>query len=190
MKVTLTILVALIYVEALAQRKNWAVPDFGVIQYAGSIGVVSIGAGYDVFKSRARFSTHFGAIPKPMGGPLNVLALKFLYEPVTLTVDKKTLIRPVDFGIMGSYHYGHEFEERWPEEHDKGYYWWNPALRVHLVVESSVTHEFPEDHRLKAATFYYEVNTNDLYLVSYVLNVRSIRLFDILKVGAGVRFNF
>jgi hypothetical protein len=190
MKATLTILVALIFAEALGQRKNWAVPDFGVIQYAGSIGVMSAGAGYDVFKSRGRFSTHYGTIPKPMGGPLNVLAVKLLYEPVSLVVDKQTNVHPVDFGIMASYHYGHDFEERWPEQHGKGYYWWNPALRVHLVVESSITHEFPKDHRLNAATFYYEVNTNELYLVSYVLNMRTIRLNDILKVGAGVRIHF
>src|SRR5688572_836623 len=102
MKSKLTILILLMCTSGFGQRKNWALPDFGVVQYAGSIGVISVGAGYDVFKSRARFSTHYGAVPKPMGGPLNVLALKFLYEPLKIDVDNQTYIHPIDFGMMGS----------------------------------------------------------------------------------------
>jgi hypothetical protein len=181
----------LISAFAIGQRKNWAVPDFAVMQYAGSIGTVSVGAGYDVFKSKARFSMHYGVVPKTMGGPLNVFSLKLFCKPASFTVWNRVKMNPFDVGVMGSFHYGDNFEERWPEGvHPKGYYWWNPALRLHIGMESSVTYQFPKDHRLRSITGYYEFNTNELYFVSYIQNTENVRFWDIVKIGTGVRINF
>ena len=180
----------LIPTAAFSQRKNWAVPDFGVVQYAGSIGFVSFGAGYDVFKSKARFSMHYGFVPSTKGGPLNILTLKLFCKPTSWRLSENMKINPFDFGVMGSYHYGDDFDEQWPDVHPKGYYWWNPALRLHLAMESSVSYKFPKDHRFNAISAYLEFNTNDLYIVSYAKNASTIKPWQIIKLGTGVRLNF
>jgi hypothetical protein len=173
------------------QKSHWAVPDFFVIQHAGSIGFFSAGVGYDVFESKARFSTHFGTVPLNRGGILNVVSAKLFFKPTTLTVWNRVKFNPVDVGIMGSYHYGDDFETRWPEGvHPKGYYWWHPALRAHIGMESSLTYECKKGHAFRSLTGYIEFNTNELYLVSFIQNVQTVSAWDIIKIGAGARIHF
>jgi hypothetical protein len=173
------------------QKSQWAVPDFFVIQHAGSIGFFSAGVGYDVFNSKGRFSSHFGTVPFNRGGTLNIVSLKLFFKPTTLTVWNRVKFNPVDIGLMTSYHYGNDFESRWPEGvHPKGYYWWHPALRAHLGMESSVTYEFKKGHSFKHVTGYLEFNTNELYFVSFIQNVRTVKIGDIIKIGAGARIHF
>lgn len=179
------------FTTAQAQQSHWTVPDFAVAQYAGSIGYFSAGIGYNVFKSRARFSTHFGHVPRSRGGKLNIVAAKLFFKPMTLTVWNRVRMNPIDIGLMGSYNYGDGFETRWPEgAHPRGYYWWNPALRAHFAMETSVTYEFRKGHSLRAITGYIEYNSNELYFVSFIQNINTVRLSDIVKVGTGVRIFF
>lgn len=176
---------------AFAQQDRWALPDFGVVQYAGSIGYFSAGMGYHVFKSKARFSTHFGVVPKNRGGTLNIVSAKLIFKPKTYDIARRLRLSPFDLGLMGSFHYGDNFETRWPEGvHPKGYYWWHPALRAHLILESSIRYEFAEGHRFQSVSGYIEFNTNELYLVSFVQNMRTVRLTDIVKIGTGLRLDF
>ena len=100
---------------AFAQRDRWALPDFGIVQYAGSIGYISTGMGYYVFKSNARFSTHFGVVPKNRGGTLNIVSSKLVFIPKTYALSGRLHLNPFDLGLMGSFHYGDNFETRWPE---------------------------------------------------------------------------
>lgn len=180
-----------IYIPSTAQRSDALKPDFIVLQHAGSIGFISTGIGYSVFKEKGRASLHYGFVPKPLGGPLNILSAKVFFEPLSLPVWHRVTMNPIDFGIMGSYHYGSGYESRWPsDQYPEGYYWWNPAIRVHVGMESSVTIRFKKDHPLRSASAYIEFNTNELYLVSYLQNTRTIRFMDIVKIGTGARLYF
>lgn len=175
--------------SAIAQKN--LVPDFGVVQYAGSIGYFSAGIGYNVFKSKARFSTHYGLVPVNQGGKLNIISAKLFFKPVTMTIWNRVRMNPFDVGIMASYNYGDNFESKWPEGvHPKGYYWWHPALRGHLAMESSVTYEFKKGHQFTSITGYVEFNTNELYFVSFIKNTRTVSLWDVVKIGTGARINF
>ncbi|HEY0655787.1 MAG TPA: hypothetical protein VGD65_21780 [Chryseosolibacter sp.] len=188
---TLFFIIAATLTSRGQERAHWAVPDFFVIQHAGSIGFFSAGVGYNVFESKARFSTHFGSVPFNRGGILNVVSAKLFFKPTTLTVWNRVKFNPVDVGVIGSFHYGDDFETRWPEGvHPKGYYWWHPALRVHIGMESSLTYELKKGHAFEAVTGYIEFNTNELYLVSYFQNLRTLTPWDIIKIGAGARVQF
>lgn len=190
--IALLFIIILSYSSTVAQDKeHWAVPDFFVIQHAGSIGFFSAGIGFDVFDSKGRFSTHFGTVPFNRGGIVNVLSTKLFFKPVTTTVWNRVKFNPIDIGVIGSYHYGDDLEANWPEGvHPKGYYWWHPSLRAHLAIESSVTYECRKGHAFKSVTGYLELNTNELYLISYFQNIRSLRPWDIIKIGAGARIHF
>jgi L-rhamnose mutarotase len=43
---------------------------------------------------------------------------------------------------------------------------------------------------VRTLSAYLEFNTNDLYLVSYVLNAGSLRIGEVVKAGIGVRLGF
>ncbi len=99
-------------------------------------------------------------------------------------------INPLDVGIKTVYHFGDQFYLNWPERFPRNYYWWKSALRQHLVTESSVTRELKSAGKIKSVTAYVGFNTNDLYLISYVLNPSSLSVTDIIKVGCGLRIHF
>lgn len=176
---------------AQAQKSHWAVPDFAVAQYAGSIGYFSAGAGYDVFRSKARFSAHYGYVPENRGGRVNVISTKLFFKPMTLTVWNRVRMNPIDIGLMASYNDHNKSGSTGPEgERHKGYYWWNPALRTHFAMESSVTYEFKKGHTLRAITGYIEYNSNELYFINFVREINAIRVSDVVKVGTGFRVFF
>lgn len=175
----------------LGQEKHNLAPDFLVVQYAGSIGYMSGGVGYDAFKRNARFSVHYGVVPKRVGGAVQVFAAKMTYIPVVIGLSENTSVNPLDIGLMASWHNAHHVTARWPEyQYSKGYYWWHPSLRLHLITETSFTYEFNDDNKVTSITGYIELNANDLYIVSYFYNVRSLRITDIVKTGIGIRVNF
>jgi hypothetical protein len=192
MKAIFPLLIFLLNVLAASgQEHKKLVPDFGVVQYAGSIGYVSAGFGYDILKSKARFSTHFGIVPENLGGTLGIISAKLYFKPATITIRNRLRMNPFDIGIMGSYTYGRNLEARWPEGvYPKGYYWWNPALRAHLGMESSLTYEFKKDHCLHSISGYVEFNTNELYFVSFIQNIHTVSFWDIVKIGIGGRVYF
>ncbi len=174
--------------DAIAQQRSKIIPDFAVIQHAGSIGYASVGVGYDLTK-KMRGSLHYGFVPEIKGGGLDILSAKFLYSPWAIRLNKNFQLSPCDFGVLTTYHFGEEFHDRWPSRYPEGYYWWTSSIRFHLVAESSFTYLI-SNSIFKSVSGYIEFNTNDLYLVSFAQNNRSISFFDIVKSGVGIRMKF
>jgi hypothetical protein len=184
------ILLTLVVSPGFGQR-NKISPDFAVIQYAGSIGYLSGGVGYDIFQNRGRVSMHFGSVPKSEGGPLNIIAGKIIGEPWTIAVSERTTFNPLDVGLMVSYHTGDNFKSNVPDLLAKrNYYWWHTSLRVHLITETAISVRLEESRFFKKVTVYGEMNSNDLYMVSYISNASTLKLHELVKVGVGLRFNF
>ncbi|HYC87410.1 MAG TPA: hypothetical protein VEB86_19390 [Chryseosolibacter sp.] len=176
--------------DLLAQTRK-GTPDYFVLQYAGSIGYISAGIGYDIIKSRARTSVHFGTVPKNQGGPLNVFCGKFFYIPWNIRVTDRTYFRPADIGFMASYHMGEDFKQSVPDYFSgSNYYWWHTSLRLHLATETSFSVKMEPNRFFNSVTGYIEFNVNDLYLISYISNARTLDISELVKGGVGARFNF
>jgi hypothetical protein len=189
MKFLLVLFAVTSALHASGQRSRY-LPDHAGLQYAGSIGYVSAGAGYDVMRKSARMSFHYGFVPEAKGGRLNIVATKLAFKTMSFRLSERTRINPLDAGIMISYHFGSNFRSRWPNyRYPEGYYWWKTSLRAHLLVESFFTVDLKEKF-FKSFTTYVEFNSNDLYIVSYLQNRSSLSLRDIVKIGYGVRMNF
>jgi hypothetical protein len=191
MKRLIFILTLVLLASATRAQKKGIAPDFAVVQYAGSIGYISAGLGYDLFQNRGRASVHFGSVPRSEGGPLNIMALKVIGEPWTIAVTERTTINPLDVGLMVSYHMGDDFKTNVPDLLAKrNYYWWHTNLRVHLITETSVTVKMDRGRFFRKITGYIELNSNDLYMVSYASNASTLKLYELVKAGVGVRLNF
>ena len=189
MKATIIVLSFFLVSNAFAQRQAWK-PDFATTQYAGSIGFVSGGFGYRVFKDKAKVSFHYGFVPASKGGPLNIVASKLLFNTWKIKISNSVDVCPLSAGIMISYHFGEALNSSWAEyRYPKGYYWWRPSIRAHINTQSSIVVKL-KDKRIKSMDYFIDVNSNDLYLVSYFQNRKALGLTDILKVGYGVKVNF
>jgi hypothetical protein len=190
MRIIIFISLCLVSFGLKAQDRALFSPDHLILQYAGSIGEVSGGVGYNVFKGKARASLHFGHVPKAEGGPLTILSTKLIFIPRSYRISERAIINPFDAGLMVSYHFGEAFQSTWPSHYPENYYWWKTTFRFHLNIESSITVKIRDHTTFKAITGYIEFNSNELYLVSFFQNMESLRLADVVMLGAGAKFHF
>jgi hypothetical protein len=173
-----------------AQFLRKLVPDFVSVQHAGSIGWMSVGTGYNLFKHRVRPGLQYGLVPPNKGGRLHIVTASVFVHPARIRLGKQWSFNPVDVGFKGSYQFGKDYFFDLPSRYPPNYYWWKPALRLHLATETSLEFKFPHNKRLRSVAAYLEINTNDLYLVSFVMNTRSLGILEVVKAGVGLRLNF
>lgn len=197
MKVSLTRLVLLLFFAGIAkpgaaQNKSGLIPDYVVIQHAGSIGYFSGGAGYDLFyKDRGYMEFLYGKVPGSKGGPLNIVTAKFAYRAFDLEISDKIKVHPFNPGVFFSYHLDDQFDITFDEEqYGKSYYGWSTAVRAHISVSNEL--KMYAGNTLKSVTLYSEFNTSDLYLASlfYKNNRDWLRPEDIIKLGIGIKVGF
>ncbi|MET7258224.1 hypothetical protein [Dyadobacter fermentans] len=173
-----------------AQFAKKLIPDFAQIQYAGSNGWMGLGAGYELFERRLRTNLQYGYVPPAKGGPLHLFSGAIFYQPVRFRPGSRFQINPLDFGVKGSYQFGNDYFFNLPSRYPPNYYWWKPAFRLHLATESSLSFKLRPHSGIRSLSAYLEFNTNDLYLVSYVLNAGSLRIGEVVKAGIGIRVGF
>jgi hypothetical protein len=167
------------------------VPDFAVVQYAGSIGFASAGVGYDIFKNNIRIDLLLGYVPAFTGSEhLETFTLKLTGSRGKISVNPRLLIHPLTYGTYFSYTFGRDFSSELPSWYPKGYYWWSEAIRVNIFLGGNV--EINSD-RLRSGSHlapYYEIGTNEIKLISYAQNTGSLSFWSILHAGVGVRYIF
>ena len=178
-----------------AQFPKSMVPKNIVVQHAGSIGFMSIGMGYPVFKNqRGSLDFNYGYVPESRGGTLHILSGKFAYRPWKIKIKDGINLFPINPGVFLTYHFGKQFDFYWDKDtYEEGYYWWSTALRPHISFSTEIELDALQIFKtsdIKRMSLYAEVNTNDLYLTSYYKNAGAVKLTDIFKLGLGLRVRF
>ncbi len=174
-------------------HRRWhnLIPTHTAIQYAGSIGIVSMGLGWDYGKRNQWETTvMLGYLPKYHSDKSKItFTLKQNYTPWSLPLKRKRLtVEPLTCGLFFNTIFSEEFWVEEPDRYPKGYYGFSTRVRTHLFVGQRLTHHFKgNDKRHKSITAYYELNTCDLYLVSLFTNPDYLKLKDILYLGFGIK---
>ena len=86
-RLTCLLLLVGMTITVSAQRAAYA-PDFASVQYAGSIGFISGGIGYDLSR-RTAVSIHYGYVPKNRGGELHIVAAKLLVNTWSFRISER-----------------------------------------------------------------------------------------------------
>jgi|EP01118_Nematostelium_gracile_P013416 hypothetical protein len=190
-----TLLIFVLCFGVRANAQQFLIPDEVILQHAGSIGYVSVGAGYKLFNSeRGNLDLLYGYVPKSKGGTLHIITAKFAYKPFVINVNKLGKIYPFNPGFFLTYT-GHPdlqlkfSKDNWP----KGYYFWSEAIRPHLSFSNELELTKPRFIKaagLKSLSVYSEFNSNEWYLVNYFQNVPEVSVKDVFKLGIGVRMRF
>ncbi|RZL15020.1 MAG: hypothetical protein EOO89_15115 [Pedobacter sp.] len=190
-----SILLLFIGITFNAKAQKFLIPEEAIVQYAGSIGYLSVGAGYELFgNKRGNLDINYGFVPESKGGALHILTAKFAYRPFVIKIGNFAKIYPFNPGIFIRYtlnnNLGFNFDT---VQYPKGYYYFSEAARPHL----SFSNEFQltkgkvlKRTGLKALSIYSEFNTNDYYLINYFQNTTALSVTDIFKLGIGIRAKF
>lgn len=176
-------------------RSRWEkmIPTHGKIQYAGNMGFLSFGTGWDYGK-RNQWETDlfFGFIPKYSSDHTKItFTLKQNYLPWSIDVTPKLAIIPFTCGLYFNTVFGEEFWVKEPERYPAGYYGFSSKIRSHVYIGQQILLDINPNQRhfAKSIALFYELSTCDLYLISAVTN-RYLRPRDYLSLSFGIKLQF
>lgn len=174
-------------------RKHWEalIPTHTKLQFAGNMGLLSIGTGWDYGK-RNQWETDilFGFLPKYESKRAKVtFTLKQNYIPWSISIkDGPWSIEPLACGIYFNTVFGDEFWVNEPERYPKGYYGFSSKVRIHAFLGQRITWVIPPHLRIgtREVTWFYELSTSDLYLISAFTN-KYLKPRDYLSLSFGIK---
>jgi hypothetical protein len=151
------------------------------MQYAGNIGLVSFGAGYDFLKSRISVDLSYGNLPKYINGVrVNIIAFKpaWHFKPLELRYFNADLY----LGSSFNYSIGRNIYTKAPNYYPLDYVYpnafsFNPLLGLRTRFKS-------KDYELKKMAWYVEMGTVDLK-VWYAFRTREVNILKIWNLGIG-----
>lgn len=168
------------------------IPSMVKLQYAGGMGMVSGGIGWDYGRSR-QWETDFmmGFLPKFESDKAKlVLTLKENYIPWEVGLGRSDVsLDPLTVSVYVTSIIADDFWTSQPERYPEGYYWFSTRFRLNLSLGQRLVFDIPENRRKLARnlTVFYEVGTNDFYLLSLWGN-EYIKFKDILHLSLGLKF--
>lgn len=173
---------------------NSLIPTHVEMQYAGSIGVVSVGLGWHYGHHRRVWETDvlFGYLPSFHTRHKKLtMTVKQSYIPFRIQLFDNVSFEPLSTGLFFNTIFDDQFWSSQPDKYPKKYYGFPTKVRTNIFIGERLRYEIPSARRKHARSIsaYYEISTNDLYIVSYATN-KYLSLFDILSLGLGVKFEF
>ncbi|MBE6230355.1 MAG: hypothetical protein E7119_07215 [Bacteroidales bacterium] len=176
-------------------RSSWSrlIPAYSKIQIAGGTGTVSVGPGWDYGrKNQWETDLLIGYLPKYESQEWKMtLTIKQNYIPWSIRIGKGTFeFSPLTCGIYGSLVIGGDFWLKEPLRYpDRSYYRFPTRVRGHIFLGERITLNIkPGASRAhKSISFYYEICTHDLALMSICTN-KYLSFRDATSLAFGLKF--
>lgn len=172
---------------------NSLIPTFGTLQACGNMGLFALGIGWDYGK-RKQWETVLllGYIPKfSSNDEKYTLTLKQNYIPWNKSLKRGWSFAPLECGLYLNTVFGHDFWTKQPTKYESGYYPFSTRVRPNVFVGERFTKEIPNSRRkrIKSVTFFYELSTNDIYVMRFYRNGNG-GFWDIFGLSLGAKFQF
>lgn len=175
-------------------RLRWQslIPTQSVVQFAGNMGLMSFGVGWD-YGRRKQWETHlmFGFLPKAQSERAKAtMTLKENFIPWSLYLKRGWAVEPLSVGLYFNTVFGSEFWLRQPARYPDSYYpFLSTRMRVNVFVGQRLELTLPSNRRkfVKGITAFYELSTCDLYLRA-LFQDRYVKLKDIVGLSLGLKF--
>lgn len=162
-------------------------PTHAKWQYAGGMGVSSLGMGWDYGKRR-QWETDFliGYLPDRYADEFRLtFTVKQNYIPWSITFADRWQIEPFYTGLYVTTIAGEEFWKREPGRYPNKYYNFSSKLRAYIFIGQRLGFDIP--HSLfRNVSVFYEISSCEMYLISKVTN-HSLRMKDILRISFGLK---
>jgi len=166
-------------------QRAWYLPDQLELQFAGEIGFLSPGVGYNWLEDRLEADALFGWVPAAVGG-IDVYAatLKVTYLPFALGEHPR--IEPLTVGIFGTYAFGDQFFLYPPSQYPEHYWRFQTALRFGGFFGAAAS--LPVG-RMRVR-LYGELMMHDLDFLRWTSDTESVSLVDVFAAALGLKLFF
>jgi hypothetical protein len=166
------------------------IPTHVKVQYAGGMGFLSFGAGWD-YGRKCQWETdlYLGFLPRSKADKFYVTTTaKQSYIPWSIACGNRFAVEPFYCGMYVNTIIGEKFWVKEPDRYPRKYYTFSTKIHTFLFIGQRLTLYTNRCTRslLKGVTAYYELSTCDLYLISAVTN-KSLDGWDIVGLSFGVK---
>lgn len=175
-------------------ESRWSklIPNQFTLQYAGSIGAVSAGAGWHYGKN-LHWETDLlvGFLPKYHSRSAHAtFTVKERYVPWHCQLNERFTVEPLTAGAFFSTISGEDFWRNQPSRYPKRYYGLPTKLRTNIFVGQRLRFHIPSHKRVlhQSVSVYYEISTCDIYLLSKATN-KSYPWSKTLSLAIGVKWD-
>ena len=177
--------------ERLDDYHSWwqnLIPKYQKLQYAGSIGFLSMGVGWDYGRQKQwETDVLLGFVPRFSSEEAKLtFTVKQNYIPWRLSLRERWQFEPLATGVLLNTVFDDDFWGKEPEKYPNGYYNFSTKVRLHLFLGQRFTLEMRKPFPFKSITFYYELSSCDLYIISMATN-SYLRPRDVLSFSLGVK---
>jgi len=170
---------------------NNMIPRYTKLQFAGGMGLVSAGIGWDYGRKKQWETDLFlGLLPKFSGDKASLtFTAKQNYIPWKCSLGGRWELEPLTTGLYINKLTSRNFWGREPEKYGSSYYRFSTNTRFSMFVGQRLTFKLNEGFPRRSITVFYEFSTCDLYLINCFSN-HSVAIDDILVLSLGAKFQF
>jgi hypothetical protein len=166
------------------------IPNYYKLQHAGSMGMFSIGCGWEYAKKKIETEMFVGFAPTPSSRPtLLTFTLKENYIPLYIQLNNVMTLAPFTTGIyLNAILNDNDLFYLNPNRFPKGYYWHSEKIRINIFTGQKIEFNFKKKIiGIKKLNLYYEVSSHDLLLTQLVTNSNlKPKDYLILSLGLGI----
>ncbi|GAB7256735.1 hypothetical protein [uncultured Polaribacter sp.] len=173
--------------QKTVKNKSWYVPDYVKAQFAGNIGMISLGAGYQLFDKVLYTELLYGYVPESVSKAdrIHLLTIKNTFPIYRKKISENLTITPIA-GFALSYEIGTNSFTSLPSIYPEDYYVPN-AFHFTLFGGGLVHQDFKNKKIFSGADFYAEVGTVETYLW-YAITSKEVSFGDAFSASIGVNF--
>lgn len=106
-------------------------------------------------------------------------------------MNENLTLRPFSTGLYINTIFGEEFWRKEPSKYPNGYYSFSTMMRTNVFIGQGWEYRFAPSLNIpcKSVTFFYELSTNELYLIGAVSN-KYLKFKDVVGLSLGAKFQF
>ncbi len=173
--------------EEESKKQLWIIPDYAKVQFAGNIGFLSGGIGYQLFKNKMQTEFIYGFVPKKHAhAEIHAFTLKNTF-PLFRKQYLGLEISPY-LGFTFSYETGRNSFVELPSQYPSGYYSSN-AFHLCFMGGVAAKQQLNPKYFIKEIEFFAEAVSVDSFFW-YKINSRQIKLYQVVSMALGVNFYF
>ena len=165
------------------------IPRYTKLQFAGSMGMLSLGTGWNYGKNHWETDLLLGIVPRNSNDrAMASFTLKQNYIPWQIPIKNQFYFEPLSCGIYINTLLDREFWIKNPDKYPKRYYTFSTRIRTHVFLGERLTIKFKNPKSwYHSISVFYEISTCDLYLISAIPN-SYLKPKDYLSLSFGLKW--
>ncbi|NPD44842.1 MULTISPECIES: hypothetical protein [unclassified Lentimicrobium] len=168
---------------------KWYHIDHASLQYAGGIGWIAGGMGFDFVNDKIAIDFLAGYLPTGIGGVrVFTLNLKSNYKPWHFRVNENLSIVPINIGFISSHAIGEQYNKNKKGIYPEGYYWWPANNRIGPSIGQNYFFTITSGKR-RVVEIYWDLSCDDFGLYTYFDN-KTVKLHHIFNFDLGFKWYF